>query len=1188
MFMWWGPEFINFYNDAYIPMLGNRHPQALGQPAREAWADIWHEVGRQAAIVVNEGKATWNEELLLVMGRYGYTEETYFTFSYSPAFDDAGNVGGVFCAVSEDTERVLSERRMRCLSQVAARTVDARTAAEACQYSTAALAEHRKDVAFALVYLFDKNGCAQLVSSTGLEPGTSFTPESIAPGAEVELWPVQEILQGHTTVLRGLEHLHLPGGEWDRAANTVVVLPLLKGAQERPRGFLVAGASPLREFDRKYSEFFDLLAGGVASAVANAEAYQEEKRRAEALAELDRAKTAFFSNVSHEFRTPLTLLLGPLEDLLAKKKDVADRAEWQQLDLIHRNAQRLLRLVNTLLDFSRTEAGRAQAVYEPTDLSGLTSSLASIFRSAIERAGMQLIIDCPPLPEPVYVDREMWEKIVLNLISNAFKYTVEGEITVSLRADGGKAVLRVQDTGTGIPEDQVPRLFDRFYRVEGARGRTHEGTGIGLALLKELVKLHHGTVSVSSVVGQGSTFTVEIPLGTAHLPQRKIGRARNAMAVTSTPPEDYVVDASRWKAPANQCPSVEKPSVRGRILLVDDNADMREYLCRLLGEDYTVDTAADGSTALSEIRANPPDLVLTDVMMPGLNGLELLQAIRGNPRMRTLPVIVISARAGEEAVVGGLEHGADDYLVKPFTAREVRARVAAHLEIGRLRRESENRFHQLFAANVIGIVLGDESRILEANEAFLEILGVRREELEAGKLRWRDWTPPEYREADERGMEELLATGICHPFEKEFQRRDERRVPVLIGATLLDRAPLRWLSFVVDLTQRRELERRLSEKQKLESIGQLAGGIAHDFNNLLVGIIGNATLIQEMVPEGSSIREPLHEVVAASERAAHLTQQMLAYSGKGRFIVERVDLSDLVKKTVPLLKPSIPINASLQFDLQSNLPAVEGDATQLQQVIVNLVENAAEAIGEKPGVIRVRTGLQTVDRLYIREQLEDAEVEPGVYAVLEVRDTGSGMDDKIRSRIFDPFFTTKFTGRGLGLAGVAGIVRGHKGAIQVSSVPGQGSTFLVLLPSVTTATPVGKTVRQGAAGEMENTGTILVVDDEDIVRRIAKASLERHGFSVLTADSGPAAIETLRQDKGRVHAILLDLSMPGMSGKEALPLLRQIRPDVQVIISSGYSEAETLRHFAGETISGFIQKPFTAQRLVERVKKVLQ
>ena len=703
MFIWWGRDLIKFYNDGYVPMLGQRHPWAMGKKAWDVWADVWNEVGPQAEIVLKEGKSTWNEQLLLVMRRYGYTEETYFTFSYSPVFDDEGRVGGVFCAVTEDTQRVLSERRLRGLRQIAAQTVNARTAQEACRLSAAALGDQQKDVSFALIYLFEGEDSARLAGSIGLPDSTALAPECIRSGETSVAWKMDAVLQGRPLSLDKLEALQLPGGAWPEPSTTVMLLPLSKGGHERPRGFLVAGASPRREFDDKYREFFELLAGGVASAIANAEAHDEERRRAEALAELDRVKTAFFSNVSHEFRTPLTLLLGPLEELLTKKGVGLDAADWTQLDLAHRNSLRLLRLVNALLDFSRIEAGRSQAAYEPTDLAQLTGELASVFRSAIERAGMRLVIDCPPLPEPVYIDRDMWEKIVLNLLSNAFKFTFRGQITVSLRADGQQAELRIEDTGIGVPADQLPRLFERFHRVESARGRTHEGSGIGLALVQELAKLHGGIAVAQSVVGEGSTFSVRIPFGTAHLPPDRIG-AQRALASTALKADAYVEEALQWlprdTAPArpidvssSRAPGQHptKRTVSGRILLADDNADMREYVHRLLNERYEVETVADGSAALSAILENPPDLVLTDIMMPGLDGFELLRAIRENSRTTALPVILLSARAGEESRVEGLERGADDYLVKPFTARELLARVRSHLEMAQVRKEAAAR-----------------------------------------------------------------------------------------------------------------------------------------------------------------------------------------------------------------------------------------------------------------------------------------------------------------------------------------------------------------------------------------------------------------------------------------------------------------------------------------------------------------
>jgi signal transduction histidine kinase len=286
---------------------------------------------------------------------------------------------------------------------------------------------------------------------------------------------------------------------------TALVQPLGAEGQGAPLGVLVAGVSPNRELDEGYQSFFQLLAGQVSVALRNARAYADERRRAEALEELDRVKTAFFSNVSHEFRTPLTLMLGPVEDLLASRR-LGD-AERRELELVHRNALRLLRLVNTLLDFSRLEAGRLEASFEPLDLATLTVDLASSFRSAIERAGLVLKVDCPPLASPVFVDRELWEKIVLNLLSNALKFTFEGSICVRLRQAGGEVLLTVEDTGTGIPAADQPHLFDRFFRVKGARSRTHEGSGIGLSLVRELAHLHGGSVRVASDEGRGTAFT---------------------------------------------------------------------------------------------------------------------------------------------------------------------------------------------------------------------------------------------------------------------------------------------------------------------------------------------------------------------------------------------------------------------------------------------------------------------------------------------------------------------------------------------------------------------------------------------------------------------------------------------------------------------------------------------------------
>jgi len=421
------------------------------------------------------------------------------------------------------------------------------------------------------------------------------------------------------------------------------------------------------------------------------------------LGELDATKTAFFSNVSHEFRTPLTLILGPVERAVASPEAALSGAD---LSAVHRNALRMLRLVNSLLDFSRIEAGRLVASYAPTDLGAFTAGLVGAFQSLFEEAGLELVIECPPLPEPVYVDRAHWEKVVMNLVQNAFKFTFEGTVAVRQRWLGDRVELSVSDTGTGIPEAELPRVFERFHRVAGARGRSFEGSGIGLALVHELVRLHGGEVRVQSEVGRGTTFFVVIPAGAAHLPADRLSNEPAFAAETLDAASGHVLEAKQWMSTNEPSASGATPidattdgsgseqplpstsNARARVLVADDNADMREYLQRLLAPHWEIQTVADGRAALHAALAAPPDLVLSDVMMPELDGVSLHAALRADPRTKTVPVILISARAGEEARLAGLETGVDDYLVKPFAAREVVTRVRTHLEMARVRREA--------------------------------------------------------------------------------------------------------------------------------------------------------------------------------------------------------------------------------------------------------------------------------------------------------------------------------------------------------------------------------------------------------------------------------------------------------------------------------------------------------------------
>ncbi|MFB2919445.1 ATP-binding protein [Aerosakkonema funiforme] len=655
--------------------------------------------------------------MLLLTERNGYLEEAYFTFSYSPLPEDNGESSGVFGVVTEETERVLSDRRLRTLRELGAQTAYVKTVEEACQISADVLANNAQDIPFALIYLLDADRKeARLVSTTNLEIGTPVSPSAIelSPNDETsDCWSLNSVLA--TRESRVIDNLIdrfglLPGGAWDESPNNAIVLPLTRPGQEI-LGVLIAGISPYRPLDDDYEGFFDLVAGQVTTAIADTLTYEEERQRAEALAELDRAKTIFFNNVSHEFRTPLTLMLAPAEDALADRDNPLSPNQRQRIEVIQRNGLRLLKLVNTLLDFSRIESDRSQAVYEPTDLASFTAELASVFRSAIEQADLRLVVDCSPLPEPIYVDRQMWEKIVLNLLSNALKFTFEGEITVSLRlveaGDRAKPEqekdihnilitrfieLTVKDTGIGISAAEIPHLLERFHRVKGAKGRTFEGSGIGLSLVQELVKLHGGTVRVSSVEGEGSCFTVSIPTGSAHLPQEQIGGERT-LTSTAMGAVPYLQEALQWLPEEGESENINSAaplrprSPNARILLVDDNADMRDYVKRLLSERWQVDTAANGASALATIQKHPPDLVLSDVMMPEMDGFQLLQALRSHPDTKSIPIVLLSARAGEEATIEGLEAGADDYLIKPFSARELIARINTQLQMSRLRQE---------------------------------------------------------------------------------------------------------------------------------------------------------------------------------------------------------------------------------------------------------------------------------------------------------------------------------------------------------------------------------------------------------------------------------------------------------------------------------------------------------------------
>ncbi|OBH90975.1 ATP-binding protein [Mycobacterium sp. E2733] len=674
--LWLGRDLFLMYNDAYAQILGDKHPAALGCPADQVWWEIWQQISPMLVSVMDTGVATWSNDLMLPLMTAGQSQERYFTFTYSPIIGSDGVVTAIFCAVIETTDRVLSERRLQLLNAVATAVMDAHAIDDAVSSAVAVCGAQPMDLPFIAVYVAGDGKGARVNTLRGATP--SIRP--LLPGSLAELTGGDVTQRARAArVIDRLEDL-IPGitelfGE--NCPRQALVLPLGDTANA---GAVVIGISPRRPLDSMYRGFCQLLADQLSAAFASAVSYEQQRRRADALAELDRAKTAFLTNVSHEFRTPLTLLLGPLDDALSEATPGSTLAE--RLGTASRNARRLQRLVDSLLDFSRIEAGRANAELACTDVGALTAHIASSFTELCHRAGLDLVVNCSPVLADV--DPGMWETIILNLLSNAVKYTLRGSISVEVRAEPAHCVVTMRDTGVGIAAEDLDRLFERFYRADNLRGRSVEGTGIGLSLVRGLVELHSGTVEIDSELDRGTTVTIRLPqsVGTAadHSP---------AGPLDETNP--YVAEARQWLTPVSaRDPSTAERS-RQLVLIADDNADMRDHLDRVLSPHWETVCAADGESALAATRNLRPDAVVTDVMMPGVGGFELVAAIRADPELAATPVLMLSARAGAEAVDEGYAGGADDYLPKPFRSQELVDRLKSRLSAVARERDRQRR-----------------------------------------------------------------------------------------------------------------------------------------------------------------------------------------------------------------------------------------------------------------------------------------------------------------------------------------------------------------------------------------------------------------------------------------------------------------------------------------------------------------
>lgn len=1167
----WGPEDIQIYNDAYRPICGPKHPEAFGQNFKICWATALPVVG-DAFDRAHQGEGTYIRDQRMFLDRYGYLEEAFMTFSFSPIGVESGEVGGVFHPISETTDKVLGARRTAVLRDVSAAIAKSLSIEELCQGLTQRYESMERDLPFILFYQLHGNRL-QRKGVAGLSSDSKMAPhlvdlENVTPGT-ADGWPFDKAMQARAiTEVNDLSTRfgNEPSGPYPEMPSIALMMPIMVVGSERPFGFLIAGVSARRALDAEYSDFYALLANAVSTAVTNVVAYQLEQRKAEELAELDRAKTAFFSNVSHEFRTPLTLMVGPLEDALADTDEPLGDAQRERLEVTHRNSLRLLKLVNALLDFSRIEAGRAKANFAATDLAQLTEDLSGVFRSAVEKAGLRFEVNVTDLGEAVYIDRDMWEKIVFNLLSNAFKFTFSGTIGVTLRRTNKFARLEITDTGSGIAVEELPRVFERFHRIENSKGRTYEGTGIGLAMIQELVKLHQGKIGVTSALDKGSTFYVEVPFGTAHVPSNDLaGAAGQGKALVTTPVDtlstSYLQEALGWLPEAQQAAaglpsrSIEQSAQSTiqltnnhdtppiRILLADDNNDMRGYLKRLMENYALVETCGDGEAAYQAICRERPDLVVSDVMMPVLDGFGLIAKVRSNEAIKDVPIILLSARAGEEARIEGLAAGADDYLVKPFSANELLSRVRHQIDSARRRQAaqselamSEKYFRSLVDASTAIIWTCDANGYCTyMSKRWGEVTG-RDTKLDLG-FGWIDNVHPD--DQPHTRDKFLSVMQSLEPFYIVYRLRHangDYRWAVDSGAPLLGKGIVTgFVGTVVDVHDERVskdamevLAKDLTEVNQRQN--EFLVTLAHELRNPLAPIRNGLEIMRLSTSTNQRVNN-IHQMMDRQvNHLTHLVDDLLDIAritkGKINLKKEHVALKTVLTNAIEISMPLIEANKhELIVDVREHALTIDADPHRITQVISNILNNAAKYTPNG-------------GKLVVSASAEGKE------AVLSVQDNGIGLSPEALSTVFELFSQIDAEvdraqgGLGIGLHLVKRLVDLHEGSVAVSSLgKGQGSTFTIRLPRIVTA-QLSQNVETDTPTEGAPALRILIVDDNRDAGETLSMLMEYCGHTACVAATGKNALALAADVLPDI--VFLDIGLPDMSGYEVAVEMRKM------------------------------------------------
>ncbi|VUD51744.1 Sensor histidine kinase TmoS [Thalassocella blandensis] len=1211
----WGAEMTYFYNDAYRSVVGGKHPKALTRSVLEVWPELTREIKPMLDKAMVDREGVFVEEQLFIMERNGYPEETYYTFSYSPVPDDDGKVGGIICANADDTQKIISRRQLQTLQKLAQVTVEIRDVHQACGKCLEGLRDNNHDILFALLYLPDASTETLVRQSqlgfdamgSGAEAKCIDALESVLPLSAVSENKCEQLLE---LAALGVE-LPLPTGAWQQPCEKAVLLPIEYSAEDSKCGVLVLGLNPFRLFDESYRGFVQVLANQIEGTIANVLAFVQERQRAEALADIDRAKTLFFSNVSHEFRTPLTLMLGPLEQVLAKH--TLDKSSYSELKVALRNSKRLLKLVNTLLDFSRVEAGRMKAVFRPVELDRFTLQLASHFFSAFSIAGLKLELDCPPLSVPIFIDSDMWEKIVFNLLSNAFKYTFAGGVKLVIREYASTIEMQVIDTGIGIPQNELSNIFQRFHRVENARGRSFEGSGIGLALVSELVALHSGHLTVSSTLGEGSVFSVTMPKGRQHLDADQILSAepvskpsyladglidelmhwlpesrQNANPASpledAATPKDFSDQTGKLISDDQQYPS------RPLILIADDNSDMRHYIASMLNSKYEVSTVADGVQALNWLRANTPDLLISDVMMPNLDGVSLVQAIRKDIRIRSLPVILLSARAGEEAEIEGISAGADEYLVKPFSSRELIARVDSILAIQKLRQEQENHFRIIadYAPGILWMSAADGGLTYLSHQWYEMTGGRAPDDLQ---MKWMEKIheadrPRIQTEYSQHIMQEtafrlyyrlqcsqgqyrwVINAGVPRYFQSDGnQTHEEKQGKPLLG----------FVGSVFDVSDRIEAEEKLKELDRRKD--EFLATLAHELRNPLAPI-GNAVNILQLTDDKVKAKSALRSIERQLQHLVRLVDDLMDVSritrGKVALRKDVINLKNAMDSVVEAILPVMQAKKQvLNVDVPNEKLLLHGDLTRISQIFSNILNNASKYT-KKGGQIDVRV---RADKHQVR---------------VEIQDNGIGIPEEKRDVIFDMFLQLDSSlqrmqgGLGIGLTLVKQLVLLHNGEIQVNSEgKDKGSTFTVSFPRVLNKSLCGSVDVQETSLSVVAL-RILVVDDNEESAVTLTQLLNLAGHECRCEFRGQNALARLTDF--HPHVMLLDIGMPEMDGYEVCRTIKQDKAFQKIICiaQTGWGES---KHVARAKQAGFdfhLVKPVDFSQLNDILSSIEQ